>query len=275
MTDVTVPSLRVVVVALDDRIFASVRDGLEETGLTVLRWDTPGGDAPGQPPVEPDVLILQGEGLDVPALLNAGARDGWRTVTLPILVLAPSRIEGQDRRAWLEAGAWGVIALPLDPELFRLHLLNLLKVLGPSEALEPGKAPYARDALLSVTGECLALAHRHQRPLSAAAFSLDWGSRRADQEALAIVHRLALSAAESARGSDLVGVTADGALIVLLPDTDAAGAAMFVERLVARMQEEMRGRGVLGQVLAGHVTADPQTPSTPEAFLRAAGAAPG
>lgn len=293
MKSATVQSLRVVVVAPDERVFASVRDALDGDRVAVARWSpgaigAPGAGggpgatgatgvrgAPGTPPVQPDVLILQGEAVDVPALLGAGERDGWRMATIPVLVLAGSPLEREDRRSWLEAGAWEIVGLPVDPEPLRLQVRNLTRAFGPDEADGVAEKPYARTALVRATGESLALAHRSRRPLSAAGFSLDWGSRRADPDGLAVLHRLAHIADEAARGSDLVGITADGAIVVLLPDTPDAGAAVFTERLAAQLQEGLREWGVLGQILAGHITADLEVPSEPDAFLRAAASSAG
>ncbi|HUP19798.1 MAG TPA: hypothetical protein VM778_07565 [Gemmatimonadota bacterium] len=55
-------------------------------------WEPGDPGAPGRPPVDPDLFILNGEGLDTGALIRAGHREGWLRASIPVIVLAPSPV---------------------------------------------------------------------------------------------------------------------------------------------------------------------------------------
>ncbi|HUP20683.1 MAG TPA: hypothetical protein VM778_12120 [Gemmatimonadota bacterium] len=270
MTSAPVDPVRVVVLALDERIASSVLGALDRAGIANLRWEPGDPGAPGRPPVDPDLFILNGEGLNTGVLIRAGHREGWLRASIPVIVLAPSPVARDDRVAWLEAGAWEIVALPLDDELFGLQVRNLLRGYPESIWAHSDDEPYTRRALVRVTEENLALAHRYRRPLCAAAFCLDWGGRRADEEAIALLRRLAVLAHEAVRRSDLVGVTASGTLVVLLPDTDAAGARIFSDRLIPVLEARLRSWGFVGRVIGAQISVEAATSTPPEDFLAAA-----
>lgn len=270
MTFAPVDHVRVVVLAPDQQVARAVQDVLEKVPVAAVRWEPENRDAPGRPPGDPDLLILQSDGLDIPSLIRAGQEEGWLGVRVPVIVLAPRPLETEDRRAWLEAGAWAIVRLPFDEELLRLQVRNLLRGYPAAIWAHTEDEPYARAALLRVTEENLALASRYQRPLCAAAFCLSWGSRRSDEDALGLMRRLAVPARQAVRGSDLVGVTAQGTLVVLLPDTDVAGARIFAERLVPHLEARLREWGFVGRITTAQISAELDPTTTPEAFLELA-----
>ena len=267
MTLAHVDHVRVVVLARDERVAASVQTALGEAPIEKVRWNPADPAAPGSPPVDPDLLIVQADGVDVAGLLRAGQDEGWLGIRVPVVVLAPRPVERIVRLTWLQAGAWQIARLPLDPEVFQLQIRNLLRGYPAAIWVHAEDEAYARTALLRVTEENLALAQRHGRPLSAAAFCLDWGSRRADEDALAVMRRLSIPAHEAVRGSDLVGVTAQGTLVVLLPDTDAAGARIFTTRLTPLLEARLRGWGFVGRIISAQISAKLDPPTPAEMFL--------
>lgn len=261
---------RVLVLALEDPVAASVRSALAQAGLSDYRWDPPDPGEPGRPPVHPDMLILKADGLDVTRLLRHGQGEGWLGTGVPVVVLATRPVDRDERREWLRAGVWEVVRLPMDDELFGLQVRNFLRGRAAPSEQELEEEPYANNALLRVAEENLALANRHGRPLSAAAFGLDWGSRRADADAVALMQRLAATAHEAVRGSDLVGVTRRGALIVLLPDTDHPGADTFSDRMKPRLEARLRQWGVLARIIVGTAGVDSEDAMSAEDLLAAA-----
>lgn len=262
-----VDHVRVVVLAPDPEVATAVHEVLTAEQVLEVPWRPDRQAEAGRPSVDPDLLILQTDGLDIPALVRRGYDEGWLRLRVPVIVLAPRPVEREDQRAWLAAGAWAIVRLPFDQEIFRLELRNLLRGYPAGIWAHAEDEPYTRDALLRVTEENLALAGRYGRPLSAAAFCLSWGSRRSDQDALTLMRRLAGPAREAVRGSDLVGVTAQGTLVVLLPDTDAAGAAVFAERLVPELERRLRAWGFVGRITSAQVSAKLDPPIAPETFL--------
>lgn len=265
-----VDRFRVVVLAPEEAVAASVANALTQTGLQELRWEPEDPSHPGRPPVNPDLLILQTGGVEIGGLIRRGQGEGWLATTVPVVVLAVGPVEREGRRDWLRAGAWEIVRLPLDDELFGLQVRNFLRGRHAPAGFDLEDEPYANAALLRVADENLALARRHERPLCTAAFGLDWGSRRADADALALMERLAVMAHEAVRGSDLVGVTPRGSLVVLLPDTDPDGARVFVDRLKPRLEARLREWGVLARIIHGVAVAETAGDPTAEQVLAAA-----
>lgn len=256
MTAAAADTVRVVLLAPEDSVAASVRSALEQAGLAQIRWEPADEAAAGRPPVDPDMLILQTDGADIAGLLRRGQGEGWLGTGIPIVVLATRTVNRDERREWLRAGAWEIIRLPLDEELFGLQVRNFLRALHAPSGYALEEEPYEDATLLRVAEENLALALRQRRPLCVAAFGLDWGTRRADADALALMERLAVTAHDAVRGSDLVGVTPRGSLLIILPETEMDGARVFIQRVQSRLQSRLREWGVAARVLTGAVPAD-------------------
>ena len=258
----------VVVLAMDEAIASTVRNALGQVGIASVLWLPGETEQPARPPGLPGMLIMQG-GCDVDGVIREGVTRGWLSAGMPVILIAPEALDRDQRREWLQAGAWEIVRLPLDEELFGLQVRNFLR--GRSgDAAHPATGAYSREALVKVTEENLSLARRYSRPLAIAAFGLDWGQRRADANAVALLERLAATAHEATRRSDLVGVTARGTLLTLLPDTDRAGAQIFTDRLAPRLEARLREWGVLARVLRGRTMADEKFKGSAEEFLRAA-----
>ena len=265
---------RVVVLALDEPIAAAVQSALGTVGIASTTWEPTSDGGTGRPLVPPSstpaMLVLQAGGLDLVSLIRTARAQGWLGAAVPIVVVVPDAADREQRLAWLEAGAWEIVRLPLDEELFGLQARNFLLGSEAASRIDPAEEPYARAALVRVTEENLALARRYRRPLAVAAFSLDWGARRGDDEAIALMERLATTAHDAVRGSDLVGVTPRGTLLTLLPDTDPTGARVFTDRLTPRLESRLREWGVLARIISGRLVADTDGAGTAEEFLREA-----
>ena len=254
-------TLRVVLLAPNPSVREAARRVLEPGEAGNGGWRVEVFDEPEVRLTQPDALLIDGTSVDVAALLERGRNSGWLRPDIPVLVLVETPLARETQLEWLRAGAWELVRLPLDQELVRLQLRNLLRSRAPIASIEEAsEEPYGRSLLLRVVDECLSLAFRYRRPLTVVATCLDWGKRRADPTAQNVLHDLAGDAQEMVRRSDLVGVTAAGTLVILLPDTDRSGAQVFVDRLEPFLQRQLRERNVLARLEVALVPIDLDEP---------------
>lgn len=178
-----------------------------------------------------------------PAEIAEALDRGWVPGTSPLFVLA-RRLPDRDRyAAWLESGAWDIVKIPLESVALALRLQNILGV-QRSERTKIRPVPrYSLQSLAKAAEEALALARRYSRPLHCVGLAVEWPDLgEADIDPL--MERLADATQRLTRRSDLLGVGDPRTLLILLPDTDQAGADVFVGRLREALGERMEEWGV-------------------------------
>ena len=178
-----------------------------------------------------------------PAEVAQALDRGWVPGSAPLFVLA-RRLPDRDRyAAWLESGAWDIVKIPLESVALALRLQNIL---GGRRADRTRTRPVPRYSLQSLSQaaeEALALARRYDRPLHCVGLAVKWPDVEA-QETGPLMERLADAAQRLTRRSDLLGVGDSRTLLILLPDTSAEGAEVFVGRLRETLQERLAEWGV-------------------------------
>lgn len=221
----------------EEEIQTTVRDPSEGAGV----WK--GGETCG--------AVIVDESLE-PAAIAEALGQGWIRRTSPLFVLTRRLPDRERYLAWLEAGAWDILKLPLESMALALRLRNLLRGQRQLEDQKQTAVRYGRDALVRVADESMALAHRHGRSLQCAAIALDVpGDTGATQ---AVLERLADATQRLVRQSDLIGV-GDGMLFVLLPDTEPKGGRIFIGRLQQFLEERLVSWGLTGTARAGLASA--------------------
>jgi hypothetical protein len=272
MTDPAPAAAPLILVAGTPALTRTVDEAVEPYGLRVERVESAAaglervaGSGDGSAGALVLAIELAGRPDDVESWLDREL--GGRPV--PILLAVEEPLAQQEYQAWIRAGVWHVLRLPLDPAIFALRLRNLL---GGQETSPDGRAdiygPYSWRSMVMVTGEILSLADRYERPISALAFSLDWADPPGHASSRAVIRRLAESAEAAVRDSDIVGFSSDGSVaLVVLPDTALMGARVACDRLRAFLERRLKEWGVLASVRLDAVEHGGGKRETAAAFL--------
>lgn len=226
---------------------------LAEEGLRVTLRDPKDVPAAWQGDSPPHAVLVDEE--VEPASVGDAIANGWVRSTSPVFVVARRLPDRERYMEWLQAGAWDILKVPLENVALALRLHNILRGhMTPQEAAEAG-ARYSFDSLVRVADETLSLAHRYDRPLHCAAVALSWPDAPRD-EVSGVLDRLAESIQRLTRRSDLIGVADGRTLLLLLPDTDEAGARTFLDRVDQSLQQELKAWGILATLRCGLVASD-------------------
>lgn len=186
-----------------------------------------------------DLVILERARLDGPGVVEEWLEAGILNPTVPLLLMAAGPVGGQEYREWLAAGVWELVRLPVDPAVLALRLRNILGTRweGDRTALRPN-GPYPWPTLVRATGEVLALGRRHQRPVSALAVAVEQPGEPHPSPRL--MYQLGVAARKWVRDSDLVGLTEQDILLLVLPDTAGDDAEILRPRLLAALNRSLK-----------------------------------
>jgi hypothetical protein len=251
---------------------ATVREALARAGFAeqLTLPGTAGWDAT----VSADLVVLDGENVDVEGTLVSASEAGRLDPGIPVLVSSPGPVASEQQLKWLRAGAWEVVATPADTEALSLFVTNLVRgrrtppvagdegdvdpdaAEGDAPPPSPRKEPYSWRPLVRVTEETVSLAGRHRRPVACLAFVPVWREPDSASAPMLLASRLARTLLAQVRGSDLVGISEHGAVLAVLPDTDPVGAAIISSRLLATLRDEIRAWGMVAGIQAGQCDFD-------------------
>lgn len=247
------PSVQVLAFLPGDTSTENIRRLLEEEGLSVaVRSPDAAASTLTQAP-EAGAWVLD-EAMDPDDLAHA-LRQGALAATSPVFVLARRLPHRERYLEWLDAGAWDILKVPLEGVALALRLRNILGGRGAEPNAVAVVAGYSSESLLRVAEEALALARRYDRPLHCIAAEIERRDVPAGDDPEPFIRRLADSIQRLTRRSDLIGIADQRTLIVLLPDTDAAGAETFVERMVETLEDTLRRRGIAASIRTALVSA--------------------
>lgn len=250
MNDDAPEQLPLVLVFADQEIADAIEPAFAAQGLRVRLADSlPMREQIGSR--APCALVVDGRDRDISAFLTEQKRSWLIGHQVLVLAVVDELPDAEVFAEWLRAGIWDVARLPLDTELLALRIGNVLTGYARrsgdrSQATSLG--PYHWSSLVRVTEENLALAGRYARPLSCVAIRLDWKEGSTSQTARETAVRLATAAQDRVRSSDLVGLSRTGVVLVVLPDTDRPGAAVFTGRILQFLEEKLKEWGVLGRL---------------------------
>jgi hypothetical protein len=262
---------------------ASVREALARAGFAE-RSARPASAAGWSEAVAADLVVLDGENVNVAETLLNASEAGRIDPGIPVLVSSPGPVPSERELEWLRAGAWEVVATPADTEALSLFVTNLVRGrrtppgAGPEGDTDPAaprpeqKEPYSWRPMVRVTEETIALARRHRRPLACLAFVPVWREPDSASAPMLLANRLARALLAQVRGADLVGISERGAILALLPDTDSVGATIIMNRLLATLRDEIRAWGMVGGIGAAQCDLGPDDTAA-GLLLRAVGQA--
>ncbi len=188
-----------------------------------------------------------------PAELRQALDRGVVDSTAPVFVVTRRLPEPGRYTAWLEAGAWDIVKIPLESTALILRLRNILRARRTPEPVHGWPTVrYSRDTLERVADETLALARRRHHPVHCLALRLE-GCNPAAGDPAALLERLAEVSRSLLRASDVIGLGDHGPLFILLPQADGEAAAASAARIRSALASRLRDWGVSGTLVAASV----------------------
>lgn len=233
-----------VLIATDDQALRGQLVSLvQPLGYEVVTTHTAGGALASAQVSPPDAAILDHT---LPDAFMSGA-DLCRQLQpqigpgTPILVMLPPDADPGARRDALRAGAWCVLARPIDSSEFRSRLQTYMEArfhqqrAGSEGLVDPVTGLYNPRGVGRWARELGALAYRRRAPLACLAIApTPAGEERSDDDWA--VSRLAEVLRTVSRGGDVIGRLGRTEFVVLAPETNAAGVIRYAERLARAVQ---------------------------------------
>jgi PleD family two-component response regulator len=180
-----------------------------------------------------DITLPDFDGLEFCRMLRSNTLLGDRT---PILISSPERLVRHQRLAALEAGAWEVIAYPVDVEDLVLRLRAYVRAKFESDRFQEGGLVDDPTGLYNLRGiqrraeELSNLAYRAKNALACVVIG---PAAELDEPDIArLVRAIANAIRSTGRTSDAIGRLGASEFAVVAPTTDSVGAKRLAERLV-------------------------------------------
>ena len=198
----------------------------------------------------PDIIIVAQNLPDTGGLAFCRALREKQVVSdrVPVFLHLPERPTRSERLEALRAGAWDVLAPPIDAEELILHLETYVRAkIDADKILETGLVDAATQ-FYNVSGlecraaELAAWAQRHAEPLSCVV--LGFAQAGADGPKMATAaHAMTEVLRRTGRTSDAIGRTGETEFAVLAPGTDGTAAVRLAERLAAAVRATLSAQG--------------------------------
>ncbi len=257
-----------VVLIVDDQEWStrSLESVLAPGGYAVMRAYTAKQGLERAQAHVPDAVFVSaklpdGDGMTFCRALRDNPQFG---ATIPIVITSPERPTREARLSALQAGAWDIVAYPIDAQELKLRTEAYIRAKFEAES--------ARDQCLvdRVTGlynlrglerrdrELRSQAYRDNRALACVVLSLtpepghEMSSEEASHEA---VVRLGKALTEAGRVSDAIGRLGPTEFAILAPGTDGKGAEQLAQRLaesVDRLESQAGPDKVVFRFRAGY-----------------------
>jgi CheY-like chemotaxis protein len=191
--------------------------------------------------IRPDVVVVEADLTDIPGLevCRRLRTDPAIGRNVPIILLVPDKPTPEQRVNALRAGAWDFLRVPGDLEEILLKLHTCIEAKRNIDAaLADGFADttsglHNQSGLARKARQLEALMSRMHAPMACVVLELD--TDEPDPEAAGFIAR-------AARASDIVGELSAGKFVVLAPATDATGAVLLANRLMAAFRESVADR---------------------------------
>lgn len=158
----------------------------------------------------------------------------------PIVVLGPGAVTGSEQLAAFRAGAWDVLAAPVNIEelLIRLEVLVAPKLeldrVSEERVLDRASGLYTPGGLARRAIELAALATRHGLTLACAVFQAAEPLPTRDAE-----DRMAAALRRAGRASDAIGRTGQTEFAVFAPASNTLAAAQLMRRMTDSIERQL------------------------------------
>jgi len=285
------PDLTPLVLLVDDQEWTSrsIESILRPKGHVVLKAYTGQQALDLVRKVSPDAVLVDVHLPDIDGIELVRQLRNSPTIQsmTPMLMITSDSVGKTERLEALGAGAWDILAHPLDANELILRMDTFIRAKQESDRVreegltDPTTGFYNVRGILRRTKEVSADAVRFHRPLTCLAFGPhtfagDTGDP-AGMEALvdAIGQRVATALRSVTRLSDTVGRLGPGEFVVVAPGTDQEGAVRLADRVLRAIEDAADGDGrnplatieQLRQIRAGFCAVQGQEPTSPEDLL--------
>ena len=202
----------------------------------------------------PDIIICDMELGDMNGLeFTRNIRNMGLPRYIPIIITTSSNPGRQLRLDALEAGAWDLLAYPLDGQELVLKLKAYSAAKFDADRATENALMDHKTGLYNMKGlarrakEMGSHAYRHSEPMACVVFSVvPAGQADTDGEALALAMTAVGEAIKSlGRESDAIGRIGRSGFAVVAPETNKEGAILLAERFAAFLQKEAADTSVL------------------------------
>ena len=269
-----------VVLIIDDQEWStrSLESILAPSGFAVMRSYTARKGLERALAHSPDIVIVDvdlpdGDGVDVCRTLRADPRLGERT---PILLSCPERPTRQQRLDAFRAGAWDVIAYPVDAEelVFRLDAYAKAKFeadrMQDAGLIDEPTGLYNLKGLERRADEMSSWAYRAKAALACVVFAPVVAPEDLEAALPELIRAVSQALRAAGRTSDVIGRLGQSEFAILAPSTDSEGAVKLAERLAEVIQAGSTGGGRQVELRAGFdaVANARETPATAKELLR-------
>lgn len=192
----------------------------------------------------PDVVIVAQSLPDTDGLAFCRALRDQRALSdrVPVFIHLPERPTRAERLTALRAGAWDVLAPPIDAEEMILRLEAYVRAkFDADRAQETGLVDattqfYNASGLECRAAELAAWAQRRAEPLSCVVLGFARAGTVDDAKAMRVVDAMTDVLRRTGRTSDVIGRMGPTEFAVLAPGTDRAAAVQLAERLATALR---------------------------------------
>lgn len=229
---------RVLIAADDLELRRQLVSLVQPFGYDVITARTAGESLASTETAPPDAAILDHALPDVSGAELCRQLQGVPQIEpgTPMLVTLPPDADPGSRRDALRSGAWAVLARPIDPDEFRSRFETYMEARRHQRRARTEGLVDPRTGLYNPRGVgrwargLTALAYRRRAPLACLAIAPMPADDEpgGEHEALS---RLVQALRTVSRGADVLGRLGRTVVIVLAPETNAAGAVQYAERL--------------------------------------------
>ena len=270
-----------VVLIVDDQEWStrSLESILAPSGFAVMRSYTARQGLERALTHLPDIVIVDvdlpdGNGYELCRRLREDLKFGDRT---PILLSCPERPTRQQRLEAFKAGAWDVIAYPVDAEELVFKLDAYAKAKSESDRMQDAGLIDESTGLYNLKGlqrradEMSSWAYRENAALACVVFAPVLAAQEAEEALPALVGAVSQALRAAGRTSDVIGRLGQSEFAVLAPSTNAEGAVKLAQRLADVIQARAASPdGKSMELRAGYdaVTNARETPATAKELLR-------
>lgn len=231
----------------------SIESVLEAAGIEALRARSARDAIERYRAARPDIVLLDAElpdldGITACRLLRSDQGDA----STPVLIWSTEAWSRSARVEALRAGAWGVLAMPLDAEelTLRVRLLAEAKLEADRSAaaglVEESTGLYNAHGMFRRLVETISEGARHGRALACLVVAVRRDDARGDATGAGIgtlPDALARSLRRAIRGYDAIGRVGPDEFIVVSPGAGRDAARVIAERLAGLAEAAIAGAG--------------------------------
>ena len=254
------PEFTPLVLLVDDQEWTSrsIESILRPKGHVVLKAYTGQQALELVTKVNPDVVIVDVHLPDIDGidLVRKLRESPTITASTPMLMITAGNMGKAERLEALGAGAWDILAHPVDPNELVLRMDTFVRSKQEADRTreegltDPGTGFYNVRGILRRAKEIGADAVRSERPMACIALGphllgVDEQDQAASEQFVAEITRRVADALRSVtRISDTIGRLGPGEFVIVAPGTDESGALRLADRIMEAAEKGAHEQGI-------------------------------